>query len=140
MKVTENDFLTVEVMNYVLDGLADVRRLLAMLYDVQVNLRLGGRQVEVATVPFPMLINALERDLDMLAATGFDGGVMPKREVWYGELFDRRRLDYTDVNRWLSSIALMKRVIGAMVGRWVRTSVGVATGGNNNRQLIRSVR
>jgi len=140
MRVTKSDYLTVEVMNFVLDGLAGVKRLLGEVFDVHVSLALCETPVEVGTVPFPKLINALERDLDKLAATGFDGGAMQERMTWYGEFFDRRRLDYTDVNRWLQSIELMNEVIASMAARWVRTSGSTIVSVDINRQLIRSVR
>jgi hypothetical protein len=92
----------------------------------------------VYTIPFPEFINVIERNIDALTAGGYMPLGMGKTVDWMGELFDLRRLDYTDVNRWFESAEMIDILIDSIADRTPLTG-NCTAGGDRTRQLLRTV-
>jgi hypothetical protein len=93
----------------------------------------------IGTVPVPALINALERNIDMLAHGGYGAGRLQPTMTWQGEVNDVRRLDFSDVNRWLESIEVIDAVLRGMLARMAVVRETIACGDSRQIQSIRSM-
>jgi hypothetical protein len=127
---------------YIIDAAYDaqnaLRGLFADLLSRDIRLTKPNTGAGVFTIPFPDLINVIERNIDALSAGGYRPGDMAPTMNWQGELNDARRLDYTDVNRWFESAELITDLVWAIGARGLITG-RFSTGDNRTRQILKSV-
>jgi len=138
MRVTAVDFMSPELIGAAYGAQSDLRQLFEGLLSRAVTLAQPDVSAGIFTVPFPDLINIIERNIDALSANGYMPGDMQPTVEWQGELNDLRRLDYTDVNRWFESIELITGLAWAVSYRGLITG-NYSTGSDRTRQIIRTV-
>lgn len=138
MRVTANDFMTTDIIDEVYRVQEELRLKMLELINRIVYITKPNTTAKTLTIPFPELINIIERNIDAFTIGGYMPSDMQPTVNWQGELFDLRRLDYTDVNRWFESIELLTELIESIETRSLITGT-FATGNDRTRQLIRSV-
>jgi len=138
-RVTRSDFLSIELFKAILDRMELLRQLMEREFDKRVLFNEIDVSCGKRVVPLPQLINALERNLDLLAHGGYGAGQMQPTMEWNGELNDRRRLSFEDVNRWIESLQIMNNVVRGIFARMLVTRNGLHCGGDRTRQKLRSV-
>ena len=138
MRVTANDCMSPELIDEVYYAQDGLRQLFMDLLSRPVALAQPDTSASVYTIPFPDLINTIERNLDALSANGYKPGNMKPSVSWLGELNDLRRLDYTDVNRWFESVELITDLAWAVSYRGLITG-NYSSGSDRTRQTLRTV-
>lgn len=88
--------------------------------------------------PFPSLINTIERNIDSFTALGYTSDEMEKTVLWKGELNDRVRFSYKDVNRWFKSCDILTAITHSATD-WAVITGNFTSGNNRIRQIIRTV-
>ena len=138
-RVTRNDFLTIELFEEILNAMEQLRQLMEREFNKRTLFNAVDVSAGRGTVPLPQLINALERNLDLLAHGGFGGGQMQPTVTWHGETNDQRRLSFEDVNRWLESLQIMNNVVSGILARQFAVRNDVYCGNNRTRQKFRNI-
>jgi hypothetical protein len=137
-RVDATAFMSIELFGEILASAERLRLLMREHFNRQIVFNSTNISAGIGTVPLPQLINALERNLDLLAQGGYGAGEMQPTKTWHGETNDTQRLDYTDVNRWIETVDLIDRVINGIVARMPITGRSMTTG-DRNSQIIRRV-
>jgi len=137
--VTRNDFLTIELFEEILSQMEELRQLMEREFDKRVVFNAVDLSAGMATIPLPSLVNALERNFDLLARGGYGAGQLKPTMEWFGELNDRRRLDFNDVNRWMENLRIMNEVVVGIKARLFAPRETLYCGCGRTRQKIRSV-
>lgn len=135
-KIAAQDFMTVDILAEIGLEQEKLRELMKELIDREVSLTQADLSKGNYTMPFPSLINIVERNFDRFMAGGYVSSEMGKTVVWKGELNDRPRFSYKDVNRWFESCEILT-AIAHSVANWAVITGNFASGDNRIRQLIR---
>ncbi len=138
MRVTANDYMTTDIIDEAYRAQDELRLLMLQLLSRIVTLSTPDTSKKELTIPFPNLINTIERNIDALSSGGYASSDMEPTVVWHGELNDLRRLSYLDVNRWFESIEKMTELVYSINYRGLVTGK-FTTGNNRTRQAVRSV-
>jgi len=139
MMVTANDNMSIDIFNEAYNNQMYVRQLFIDITKRIVELIEPDTSTGIATIPYPDLINIIERNIDTLIAGGYRPPNMQNTVDWLGEMNDFRRLSYLDVNRWFESLEQLEGLIYGIAYRSLLTG-NFGTGNNRTRQIIRTVR
>lgn len=137
MRVTSDDFLTTDLLDIVWYEQEKLRLIMLDVLGRLVTIQKPDTSAGVYTVPFPSLINIIERNLDRFTEGGYYPLTMEPTVTWKGEFNDLRRLSYLDVNRWFISIELLTELTYSIGFRSLITG-NFTTGNDRTRQVIRS--
>ena len=139
MRVTANDYMSIEIFGQAYGYQERLRLLFFDLIQRVVHLAAPGTAAGEYTIPFPALVNVIERNIDTLHSGGYRPAGARNTATWLGEYSDEIRFTYQDVNRWFETFEQLEALIYCVAYRSLRT--GTFTSGiNYNRQLIRTVR
>lgn len=138
MRVTANDYMTPDIIDGAYNEQQRLRRLFFDLIQRIVELSEPDTALGNHTIPYPTLINVVERNIDKLTAGGYRPSNMQNTVDWKGELNDLVRFSYRDVNRWFETFEQLEGLIYSIVYRGLITG-NFSTGNDRTRQIIRSV-
>ena len=138
MRVTADDYMTTAIIDEAFRVQDELRILMFNFLSRIVTLVNPNTAAGTYTIPYPELINIIERNIDELAKGGYASSDMQPTVEWLGELNDVRRLSHLDVNRWFESVELITNLVYAVSYRGLITG-NFSAGNNRTRQNLRSV-
>lgn len=92
-----------------------------------------------AQQPFPAYINLLEDNLHQLSTPTSAPSWTPQApasKTWLGELMDQFPLDFQDVNRWFSTLKILKEELESITQRYLISGT-FSSSGDGEAQHIR---
>lgn len=136
--LTANDYMDIKYIKQANADLEYLRAVMLSLLDREVVLPPIGVESDIYVIPYPEFINLIERNIDVLISNGYMPSNIEPTRNWLGELKDKERLKYSDVNRWFDSF---KKINAMIMGTYQRvmTTGTFRTGEDRTRQLIRTV-
>lgn len=138
MRVIATDYMSTDIINEAYRVQENLRLEMLELINRIVYITKPNTTAGILTMPFPELINIIERNIDAFTVGGYMPPDMQPTVDWKGEFFDMRRLSYIDVNRWFETIERISALIKSIESRALITGK-FATGNDRMRQIIRSV-
>ena len=138
IRVTQNDFMSIELIELVLDKQQNVVKLFNDLLGYHVVIEGVDTSDGIKTVPFPAMINAIERNVGALKFFEHMPRTVEPTVHWLGERNDSPRLSYRDVNRWFESLEIIESMIRSIYSRSPITG-SHASGPCRTSQILRRV-
>lgn len=136
--LTANDFMDIAYIHQAAADQAFLQDAMRLLLDRSVPLSPVDPAADMTAIPYPALLNLIERNIDALTANGYlPSNMLPTRQ-WLGEVRDAPRLDYADINRWFDSFRKIYEMILGISRRLLITGT-FDTGNDKTRQWIRTV-
>jgi len=134
--LTAKDYMKIDYIYMLNDEMINLREIAVQIFDNFMPFRMVPAISGEASVVTVDHINQIELAIGDLAAILRPAGLKPTR-LWLGENSDNPLLDYTDVNRWFESFAVLRQ---ALMGRGhdFKRCGSYTAGQNRVRQIVRA--